>query len=99
MALQNSQAIGRKCQKPLENHGFAAEKLATELFAFFLGFFQPDGKISLLTTSVDKASHKPLRITLGIVTEKGAGVDRVSKVLAKPLVLLSNCFDCSGDRN
>jgi len=33
------------------------------------------------------ASNEPLRISLGIVAEHGTGVDRVSKMLAEPLVL------------
>ena len=38
-ALQNSKAIGQKCEKPLENQGFAAEKTGTEhleVFPMFL---------------------------------------------------------------
>jgi len=31
-ALQNSKAIGQKCEKPWENQGFAAERTGTELF-------------------------------------------------------------------
>jgi hypothetical protein len=29
-ALQNSKAIGQKCEKPWENQGFAAERTGTE---------------------------------------------------------------------
>jgi hypothetical protein len=46
----------------------------------------------------DPASNEPLRISLGIVTKNGAGVDRVSKMLAEPLVLRRNSIDRSGDR-
>jgi hypothetical protein len=35
----------------------------------------------------DPDSNEPLRISLRIVTKNGAGVDRVSKMLAEPLVL------------
>jgi hypothetical protein len=31
-ALQNSKAIGQKCEKPWENQGFLAERTGTELF-------------------------------------------------------------------
>ena len=34
-ALQNSKAIGQKCEKPCENQGFAAERTGTELLDFF----------------------------------------------------------------
>jgi hypothetical protein len=34
-ALQNSKAIGQKCEKPWENQGFAAERTGTELFDVF----------------------------------------------------------------
>ena len=34
-ALQNSKAIGQKCEKPWENQGFAAERTGTELLAVF----------------------------------------------------------------
>lgn len=56
-----------------------------------------DDKISVAWDSLWSVLNEPLRISLGIVTENGAGSDGVSKVLAKPLVLLSNCIDCSGD--
>ena len=64
---------------------------------FFLYFLQPDGKASLRTTSVARASNEPLRISLGIVTENGARGDSVSKVLAQPHVLYGDCFDRPGD--
>jgi hypothetical protein len=34
-ALQNSKAIGQKCEKPWENLWFAAERIGTELFDVF----------------------------------------------------------------
>ena len=34
-ALQNSKAIGQKCEKPWENQGFTAERTGTEHFAVF----------------------------------------------------------------
>ncbi|MFN6399175.1 MAG: hypothetical protein ACK449_04705 [Planctomycetota bacterium] len=34
-ALQNSQGTGKKCEKPWENQGFAAERTGTELFDVF----------------------------------------------------------------
>jgi hypothetical protein len=37
--------------------------------------------------SADPFSNEPLRVSLGIVAESGAGGDRVSKMLAEPLVL------------
>ena len=98
-ALQNSKAIGQKREKPWENQGFAAERTGTELFPIFPLFFAAGRKDLLPSDSADPASNEPLRISLGIVTENGAGVDRVSKVLAEPLMLLSNCIDRSGDRN
>jgi hypothetical protein len=36
-ALQNSKAIGQKCEKPWENQGFAAERTGTEQPAKSLG--------------------------------------------------------------
>ena len=39
-ALQNSKRTGKKCEKPWENQGFAAERTGTELldvFPMFLG--------------------------------------------------------------
>jgi len=38
-ALQNSQAIDQKCEKPWENQGFAAERTGTELLGVFPMFF------------------------------------------------------------
>ena len=37
-ALQNSKAIGQKCEKPWENQGFAAERTGTELLGVFSMF-------------------------------------------------------------
>jgi hypothetical protein len=34
-ALQNSKAIGQKCEKPWENQGFATERTGTELSGVF----------------------------------------------------------------
>jgi hypothetical protein len=34
-ALQNSKAIGQKCEKPWENQGFTEERTGTELFDVF----------------------------------------------------------------
>jgi hypothetical protein len=45
------------------------------------------GKIFCKSDFLATASNEPLRISLGIVAEHGAGVDRVSKMLAEPLVL------------
>jgi hypothetical protein len=39
-ALQNSKAIGQKCEKPWENHGFAAERTGTEHLGVFPNFFR-----------------------------------------------------------
>jgi hypothetical protein len=39
-ALQNSKAIGQKCEKPWENQGFAAERTGTELLAVFPMFLE-----------------------------------------------------------
>ena len=38
-ALQNSQAIDQKCEKPWGNQGFAAERTGAELFPIFPVFF------------------------------------------------------------
>ena len=38
-ALQNSKAIGQKCEKPWENQGFAAERTGTELLGVFSNVF------------------------------------------------------------
>jgi len=37
-ALQNSKAIGQKCEKPWENQGFAAERTGFELLGVFTIF-------------------------------------------------------------
>jgi hypothetical protein len=39
-ALQNSKAIGQKCEKPWENQGFAAERTGFELLAVFPMFLE-----------------------------------------------------------
>ena len=54
---------------------------------FFLCFFAAGRKNHPSNDSADPASNEPLRISLGIVAESGAGVDRVSKMLAEPLML------------
>jgi hypothetical protein len=38
-ALQNSKAIGQKCEKPWGNQGFGTERTGTELFDVFPMFF------------------------------------------------------------
>ena len=82
-----AQAIGQKCAKLWENQGFAAERTGTELFPVFSVIFAVGWEILPPNDSADPASNEPLRISLGIVAEHGAGVDRVSKMLAEPLVL------------
>ena len=64
---------------------------------FFCDFYSRTGNPPS-NDSADPASNEPLRISLGIVAEHGAGVDRVSKMLAEPLVLRRNSIDRSGDR-
>ena len=39
-ALQNSKAIGQKCEKPWENQGFAAERTGLELLGVFPTFLR-----------------------------------------------------------
>jgi hypothetical protein len=84
---RKAKAIGQKCEKPWENQGFAAERTVTELLGVFSVFFTIGWEILPPNDSAAPASNEPLRISLGIATKNGAGGDRVSKVLAEPLVL------------
>ena len=65
---------------------------------FFCDFYSRTGNPPSQRFCRPTASNEPLRISLGIVAEHGAGVDRVSKMLAEPLVLRRNSIDRSGDR-
>ena len=90
--------LTRNAKNPGETRVLQRRGQEPNFSPFFLYFLQPDGKASLRTTSVARASNEPLRISLGIVTENGARGDSVSKVLAQPHVLYGDCFDRPGDR-
>jgi hypothetical protein len=75
-------------QKTLGKPGFLSGEDRNRTFPHFSCiFFAAGRKNHPPNDSADPASNKPLRISLGIVTKNGAGVDRVSKMLAEPLVL------------
>jgi len=87
MDVQESQSNWPEMRKTLENQGLAAERTVTELLGVFSVFFTIGWEILPPNDSAAPASNEPLRISLGIATKNGAGGDRVSKVLAEPLVL------------
>ena len=74
-------------RKTLGKPGFTSGEDRIRTFEVFPVFFAAGRKDHPSNDSADPASNEPLRISLGIVAEHGAGVDRVSKMLAEPLVL------------
>ena len=79
--------LAQYAKNPGKTYGFAAERTGTERLPVFSVIFTVGREILPPNDSADPASNEPLRISLGIVTKNGAGVDRVSKMLAEPLVL------------
>jgi hypothetical protein len=62
-ALQNSKAIGQKCEKPWKNQGFRAERTATELFDVF-PIFLKSSKGSLRGIAESRADRRSSQSSL-----------------------------------
>jgi hypothetical protein len=88
MGATELQSNWPEMRKTLGKPGFLSGEDRNRTFLHFSCiFFAAGRKNHPSNDSADPASNEPLRISLGIVAEHGAGVDRVSKMLAEPLVL------------